>query len=135
MVNLIKIEPGVCSHIDSSDICLYLKEYHAHKGYGHSNENSLIYNFKKPLTDKGQYYKVQAIGKIAEILCALFKNSSNYIFVPIPTSKSKSDPAHDSRLIQVLEMLKKEVNLSYYDVLVRIIIHLNADYYKMNGTF
>lgn len=119
MVNFFKIEPGVCRYIDSSDECYYLMEYHARKGYQYSNENGLIYNFKKPLDDKGQQYKVQAIGKVAEILCALFKSYSNYVFIPIPTSKSKTDSLHDSRLIQVLKIVEKEINLPYYDLLDR----------------
>jgi predicted amidophosphoribosyltransferase len=114
-----KIEHGVCPHIDSADECYYLMDYHSKKGYAHSTTNNLILNFKKRIGENGQSYKIQAIGKFAEVLCKLFNEASNLIFVPIPPSKTKDDPMYDNRLTQVLTIVKADIKLPYYEILER----------------
>lgn len=117
-----KIEPGVCPYIDETDNCFYLMDYNSRMGYGHSKENQLIFNFKKPKTDNGYQYKLEAIAKIADILITgVFHNidPSKIIIIPIPPSKTKADPLYDDRMLQVLEIVKKELSIQYVDLLSR----------------
>lgn len=125
MSKLIQVEYGQCTYLEPNDLCFYIMEYYSHKGYQHGKENSLIFNFKKGVQDNGQIYKTQAINTISQLLSSLFKGNmlltkDNYIFIPIPPSKIKSDRNYDDRLVKVLQNITDEVNICYCDILDRL---------------
>lgn len=95
-------------YLTPSDKCFFLGEYTSRKGYEYSETNQLILNLKKGLdkiNTKEWKYKNAAIEKYGAILAKIFidKDISGSVFVPVPPSKSKTDPLHDNRLVQVLE--------------------------------
>src|ERR1043165_2912539 len=60
---------GDHTYLAADDECLFLGDYSARKGFAHSATNSLILNFKKPLSRKGLpgwRYKGQAIREVAD---------------------------------------------------------------------
>jgi len=95
-------------YIEETDVCYYFGEYTAAAGFAHSETNNLILNFKKKpdRRDRPEWrYKVDAIQRVTNLLNGAFAPHSEFIFVPIPPSKSKNDPLYDDRLIQVLQKL------------------------------
>src|SRR5262245_44090882 len=91
------------SYLEANDECYFLWEYTARKGFGFSETNGLIHNFKKSMDRRGKpewRYKDKAIKRAA----AAFWQTANKPFlrtatlVPIPPSKAKSDPMYDDRI-------------------------------------
>jgi hypothetical protein len=96
-------------HLDANDSCYFFGEYTARKGFGFSETNQLIHNFKKSVEKCGSYeyrYKGQAINEIARMLTGI-TNLQDLTFVPIPPSKCHEDPLYDGRMVEVLENGKK----------------------------
>jgi hypothetical protein len=101
---------GDHTYLAPEDICFYLGEYSARKGFAHSATNSLIINLKKPMRLRGSAqwrWKEKAVQDAADALKhALSGTDLNGItFVPIPPSKAKTDPAYDDRMCRVLAQL------------------------------
>lgn len=99
-------------YLEGDDICLFYGEYTARKRAAYSDINQLIFNFKKTMDRKGQKdwkYKTQAIQQVSEILTSLeaWNVLKDFTWIPIPPSKSKSDPDHDDRLIRTLSLMKQ----------------------------
>jgi predicted amidophosphoribosyltransferase len=96
------------------DKCFYYFVYTSDKGFSHSKTNELILNFKKKLDRQGKpdfKYKGEAIKEIAKLLSNLSQNSiDNSTFVPVPPSKSKTNPLYDDRIVQALRLGLKEKN-------------------------
>lgn len=110
------------SYVSSSDCCIYLREYTAGKGYSHSETNQLIYNLKKTPDRRGRpeyTWKERALQQCArEISDGLNPDwLKTATLVPIPPSKVKGDPAHDDRILQVLEQI---VRLRYGSIRVDV---------------
>lgn len=123
------------SCLEQSDYCFFFGEYSAGQGYGFSEVNQLIFNFKKDVTRRSLPdwpHKLKAINQVAD----LFLNSNlnfdtNYTWVPIPPSKAEDDQGYDDRLWQVLEVLKsKKHNLDIRKIIkakqTRPSAHLSA---------
>ena len=96
-------------YLHEDDVCYYLGEYAQRKGWSHSGTNNLIWNFKKPMSKRGQQgwrYKGLAIQEAARVLnrCAS-PIWSKVSLVPMPTSKTESHPLYDNRLPQMLSHL------------------------------
>jgi hypothetical protein len=94
-------------YLAAEDVCYFLGEYTARKGYAFSVTNNLILNFKKKMDRRGKPewpYKAVAIQRAAAALRASLKDNARQklTFVPIPPSKAKSDPLYDDRLVQML---------------------------------
>lgn len=100
-------------YLAEDDRCLYFGEFHVGKGWSGGPTNQLIHNYKRTPREiaesangsKYQYYKDQAIREIAAGLRHQFRREDveeNYTFVPIPTSKSSSDPEYCDRLERTL---------------------------------
>lgn len=109
-------------HLQNDDQCYFYGEYTARRGFSHSKTNDLILNFKKPLDQKGTNawkHKGIAINEVVKIFTTLqvWVKLRTYTWVPIPPSKSKSDPKYDDRLIQTLEGMKSiEPTLDYREL-------------------
>jgi hypothetical protein len=90
------------------DDCYYARDYISHGGYGASDGNNLVSNFKKPVSKKGTNqwpHKLRAIEQFAQELRELIADGA--VVVAIPTSKCRTDPEFDSRLDDVLDRLGK----------------------------
>jgi predicted amidophosphoribosyltransferase len=89
--------------LDCSDECFYARDYVSRGGYGASETNNLITNFKKPVSRRGMSdwkYKLKAIRTFADDLLSILPDGC--VVAAIPTSKSRQDPEYDSRLDDVL---------------------------------
>ena len=91
------------------DHCYYAREYMAHRGFGYSNDNNLIYNFKKPPTERRSNpaawtYKQQAAATFAEELSLLFLKGAIIMFAP--TSNTEGADNYDPRFDMVGNKLK-----------------------------
>ena len=124
------------SFLSADDVCYYLGEYTAQKGYSYSATNSLISNFKKDLDRKGTLqwrYKEEAIQQVAAIFRRAIKETAlkSLTFVPVPPSKSKDDPMYDDRLTQMLRAIDGSINLDIREIVVQDVsttaAHLSDD--------
>ncbi|MBB2148934.1 hypothetical protein [Pedobacter gandavensis] len=97
-------------HLSSEDECYYLMVYTSKVGFAYSNENSLISNFKKKLDTRGtpqwahKGRAIQTLGNVFYDTLPLIIDFTSTTIVPIPPSKSKTDPLYDNRLNQLLEI-------------------------------
>ncbi len=100
-------------HLGDSCECYYLREYTADRDYLFGSTNNLISNFKKDMDrkDKPEWvHKEAATTQISgEVAGAIGDpaNIDNTVFVPIPPSEMKGDPAYDDRLLQVLQKVQE----------------------------
>ncbi len=105
------------------DKCYYYFVYTAEKGFSYSTSNQLILNFKKKLDRKGKEdykYKGEAIKTIASLLSHLGQKSiDNSTFVPIPPSKSKTNPLYDDRIVQALNLGLKGRNADIRELVIQ----------------
>ncbi|MEJ7558646.1 MAG: hypothetical protein WKF66_10085 [Pedobacter sp.] len=98
------------SHLTIEDECHYLMNYTARAGYNYSPENSMISNIKKKLDKKGTtewQYKLQDMYKLGQIFRKILSGIVDFnetTIVPIPPSKTKSDPLYDNRLNRILNV-------------------------------
>ena len=100
------------SCIEPADRCYFVGEYASGRGFNHSEMNQVVNNFKKPMDRKELpewYYKEQAILKIAYWIASTTSWDKLKIgtWVPMPPSKTKSDPHYDDRLWKVLLKMKE----------------------------
>jgi hypothetical protein len=94
-------------YLSAEDVCYFLGEYTARKGFAFSATNRLIFNLKKTMDRRGRPewpYKAAAIQTVAEALRVALNDKARQTltFVPVPPSKAKMDPAYDDRILQVL---------------------------------
>lgn len=103
-------------YLAEEDCCFFLGEYVPYVGPGYSEVNQLVYNFKKSPERKNRpeyNYKKEAIRRIAQ----MFQESlpiewlMTLTLVPIPPSKTKNDPLHDTRILDMLYMLQTRIGL------------------------
>lgn len=107
---LIQIDDAVRGehcYLTADDDCYCLGEYQPRAGYQAGPVNSMISNFKKPVTKKGlpEYRHkendiIRAGQMIRSVLSAEAPNTCT--FIPVPPSKAKADPLYDDRLVRVL---------------------------------
>lgn len=98
--------------LNPGDLCFYLGECTARRGYDFSDTNHLIINLKKPMARRGRpewRYKLQAIEeagrRLREAITAVNPNwLSVATLVPVPPSLVKTDPLYDDRMTQVLSV-------------------------------
>lgn len=107
---LVKIDDALRrehSYLSADDECYCLGEYLPREGYKAGPVNSMISNFKKPVTKRGlpEYrHKENDIARAGQLVRSVLSKDApvTYTFVPIPPSKAKSDPLYDDRLTRVL---------------------------------
>jgi predicted amidophosphoribosyltransferase len=102
-------------YLTSQDYCFFFGDYAGRQGYAISTMNSLMQNFKKPASRKNKqewYYKEKAIDGIADLLLSTqrWEKLRACTWVPMPSSKTHSDPEYDNRLLQVLLKIKNKEN-------------------------
>ena len=98
------------SYLTAADVCYFLGEYTARKGFAFSATNQLIFNLKKGMERQGRPewpHKARTTQRVAEALRTALNDRARQTmtFVPVPLSKAKTDPLYDDRLVQVLHDL------------------------------
>ena len=107
---LIQIDEAVRGehfYLTADDVCYCLGEYQPRGGYSAGPVNSMISNFKKPVTKRGlaEYHHKEAdIIRAGQMLRSILNAEapSTCTFIPVPPSKAKSDPLYDDRLVKAL---------------------------------
>jgi hypothetical protein len=99
------------TQLGATDECYFLFEYAGRKGPNYSLHNQLIYNFKKFMSRKDQadfHYKEKAILEIARIFIStpVWEKIKFSTWVIVPSSKMKSHPEYDDRLLKTLQCMK-----------------------------
>jgi hypothetical protein len=113
--------------LEADDECFYLGEYTARKGYQFSETNNLIYNLKKPMDRRGRSgweYKQLAIEKAGKLMREALEASnprwlSVATLVPIPPSKTKTDPMYDDRMFKVLQILGTGIKIDVRELVIQ----------------
>ena len=99
------------SYLQADDKCYYFGEYTPNEDWNFSETNNLIINLKKKMSTKGTpqwKYKIEAIEKVGKLIAPYMnRDRGNWIWVPTPPSKIKTDPNHDSRIEDALNFAKK----------------------------
>jgi hypothetical protein len=111
LVRLQKIDDlhrGLHYYLEDHHKCFFLREYTSNRDFNYGETNNLISNLKKEMHKAGGAewrYKLQAINRFARELNGVIPSSiaETAVFVPMPPSKVREDPAYDPRLIQILE--------------------------------
>jgi predicted amidophosphoribosyltransferase len=105
--------------IEEQDHCYFLSEYLSGRKFHAGVVNQFIYNLKKKPNAPGQWYKATDIAKAAlHVSNALLPSTiASTTFVPIPSSKCKSDLAYDDRLVRILSAVTPA--LDFREVLIR----------------
>lgn len=94
--------------LEDTDICYYAREYIPGGGFGASEANDLVQNFKKPMDRQGRpewKYKDNAIRRFAADLAQL--DFSGTIVTCVPSSKCKTDPMYDDRMEKTFNYLSQ----------------------------
>ena len=93
-------------HFESDHKCYYFMEKLS-EGFSASDENQLIYNFKKPINRKGfsdWSYRNTALNRFIKDLCNIKIRKKGYItVVPAPTSKTRTSKDWNDRIDKVVE--------------------------------
>ena len=110
-------------YLRRTDVCRYLGEYAAGKGAAHSATNSLILDFKMPVSRRRHNppQKDKAIAGAAAALRRALEASllERAVFVPVPPSKSKDDDGYDDRLVRMLRAVRPERPLDVRELIVQ----------------
>lgn len=111
-------------YLEESDFCAFIGEYTARTGFGYSETNQLIYNFKKGMERRNKPdwpYKLQAIQRVAATLEHILSEQAlnNYTFVPIRPSKARDDPDYDDRMSQALQLIRPEQPIDMRELIVQ----------------
>jgi hypothetical protein len=112
------------SHLTLDDECYFLREYTPRAGFGHSETNDIILNFKKSVDRRGSpewQYKEWAVNKIAKEFREAMgvKWISRWILVPVPPSKIKGDPQYDDRMVWMLRELTSGIPSDVRELIVQ----------------
>ena len=113
-------------YLTEEDVCYFLGEYTAKKGFTFSATNNLISNLKKGMEKKGLpewKYKEIAIQHAATALRDALPPPPGIkivTFVPIPPSSAKSDPGYDDRLVRILQAIHPDSPLDIRELIVQI---------------
>ena len=111
-------------YLAASDVCHFIGEYTARRGFAYSATNSLILDFKMPVAHRGRpawRYKEAAIGTAAAVLRqAVHPNVlDRLVFVPVPPSKARDDAGYDDRVARMLQAVRPQQPLDVRELLVQ----------------
>ena len=107
-----RIDKNTCGdhpRLTPDDVVLYFGDYSPGAGGQHSSANDLIYDFKMPMSKKGErlwHHKANKIAKAARLISqALGPWLNELTLVPVPPSKAKSNLLHDDRVLSMLHQI------------------------------
>lgn len=124
--------------LTAEDLCFYLLNYKPNTGFEGGATNSMILNFKKsmdrtPFPDF--YYKGVAISQIGRVLnqnVIPTLDLANTTLVPIPPSKTKTNPLFDNRMTLALQRACNGRNADIRELLLTIEdrepVHISDNY-------
>jgi hypothetical protein len=103
-------------HLTADDDCYFLWEWDA-APYAESATTDFIGNFQRDPKFRDRYwpwlFKNQAMRHAAAAICqTILPEWESSVFVPVPPSKVKGDPRHDSRLMDTLRFAGTHVRES-----------------------
>ena len=106
------------------DVCHFLGEYTARKGFAYSATNRLILDFKTSMsyvTREALIFKLAAIDTAAAVLRgAIHPNVlDQLVFVPMPPSKARGEVGYDDRLVRMLRAVRPGRPLDVRELLVQ----------------
>ena len=113
------------AYLTSDDVCYFIGEYTARKGYSYSPTNNLIFNFKKSGDRRHNLsewrHKEQAIQKVAAVFRSAFRPEAfdRLTFVPIPPSMAVDDPLYDDRLTRMLHAIRPDPRLDIRELIIQ----------------
>lgn len=122
------LQTGHHAYLTAEDQCYFLGEYTARGGWAFSETNQLILNFKIRPENRGSnrwYYKESAIRLAANYFKRVLNSPENnaalqaVTLVPIPPSKTKADPLHDDRVLQMLRELGSGLQLDIRELVIQ----------------
>lgn len=131
IVQVGKVEKKDHYFLSEQDVCYYFGDYLAvtdsqKKAWEVSEVNRFIVNFKKTLDFKNTpswKFKLNAIHNAAQLFAGVWDwnkvSLNNSALIPIPPSRSRQDPLYDSRMVDMLDLIKQQtgVNLDIRDCL------------------
>jgi hypothetical protein len=103
----IDADQSIPIYLTADDQCYYARDYIAQGSWTASPGNNLIKNFKKDVSRRNKpewRYKLEAIDRFARDLRVLILDGVTV--AAIPSSKARSDPEYDSRMEDMLMVLK-----------------------------
>ena len=111
-------------HLNGEDMCLFLGEYTARKGFSFSATNQLVLNFKKSVDRRGRpewQHKERAIREVGQAFAGAIKREwlAQATLVPIPPSKEKNDPLYDDRMGRMLAAIPAAQPLDIRELLIQ----------------
>ena len=111
-------------YLAAGDVCHFIGEYTARRGFAYSATNSLILDFKKPVGRAGRREwrcKEEAITTAAAVLRGAVHPSvlDRLVFVPVPPSKARDDAAYDDRLVRLLLSVRSQQPLDVRELIVQ----------------
>ena len=111
-------------YLAAGDVCHFIGEYTARRGFAYSATNSLILDFKKPVGRAGRpewRYKEAAIAIAAAVLRGAVHPSvlDRLVFVPVPPSKARDAAGYDDRLVRMLRMVRPQQPLDVRELIVQ----------------
>lgn len=98
--------------LEPDDVCYYLGEYTARRGFAFSETNNLINNLRKPVDRRPLpewRYKEAAILTCGRMLRDALNEEwlEQATLIPMPSSKMQDDPEYDDRLPRILRELSR----------------------------
>lgn len=104
-------------YLNDSDDCYFLWEWEA-APYAQSATTDFIGNFQKDPKFRDKHwpwrFKRDAMAHAARAICrTVLAEWRTSVFVPVPPSKVKNDPRHDSRLIDTLKLASSVITESH----------------------
>ena len=113
-------------YLRRTDVCRYIGEHTAEKGFDYDATNSLILDFEMPVSRTGtgrRPQKEKAIASAAAALRQALEESllelDRAVFVPVPPSKAKDDDEYDDRLVRMLKAVRPERPLDVRQLIVQ----------------
>lgn len=114
------------AHLSEEDRtkCFYARDYASGMGYSYGDDNSIISNFKKPMSKKDLpewRYKLKAIEQFSNELYEWLKDIKDTIHVcPMPCSKIKPHSEYDPRVeVAVKRFAERCDNAQYATPIIR----------------
>jgi predicted amidophosphoribosyltransferase len=111
-------------YLEADDKCFFLREYTAGKGYSYGQTNSIISNLKKEMDRRGRsewIWKERAIEQAGNELRAAIgaKALQEVTIVPMPPSKAKDDPMYDDRVLQIVQVMTRELTCDVRELVLQ----------------
>jgi len=96
-------------YLEPDDFCIFARDYYPYYGYQEGETNSLIFNFKKPISAKGTNqwkHREKAVNKFANEASEIIPLNKKIYVTAIPSSLAKSDENYNFKFEDFFTELK-----------------------------